>query len=285
MVDAALDGAGVPVGAQALDNGVPVLLQAGGEGVQPGQVRGSGGGDPVLEVLAGAALKDLRETADVRVKGLQLRAVGEDSGELLVFLVAQALGESHHPAGDPADSRWCGWDDTDASPAPRSQVVTDDLVAPAISEGSEFGVQLDGVGVSFGPAFVQMGLVGVELAGPGLVPTGQQLFGDCRTGMAANGVAADVQFSGDLADAVALRQQGVDVACRSRIRASIGDIACVASALSPSFVGPSGLGTAVLRHVLWSRMLASTAVPRFCQRWNPSATWTAFGAPMRAPSA
>ncbi|MFF0479506.1 hypothetical protein [Streptomyces sp. NPDC004284] len=63
MADTALDGAGVPVDAQALDDGVPAL-----------------------EVPAGAALKDLRETADVRVKGLQLRTVGEDSGELLTFL-------------------------------------------------------------------------------------------------------------------------------------------------------------------------------------------------------
>ena len=173
MVDTALDGAGVPAGAQALDDGVPVFLQTGGERVQPGQVRGAGGGDPVLEVLAGAALKDLRETADVRVKGLQLRTVSEDSSEPLAFFVAQALGVSHHPAGDPADSRWRGWDDTDASPAPRWQVVTDDLVAPEIAEGLDFGMELvDGVGVSFGPAFVQVGLVGVELAGPGLVSSG-----------------------------------------------------------------------------------------------------------------
>ncbi len=40
-------------------------------------------------------------------------------------------------------------------------------------------MQLDGIYLPLGPAFIQVGLVGVELAGPGLTPPGQQLFGDC----------------------------------------------------------------------------------------------------------
>jgi hypothetical protein len=74
----------------------------------------------------------------------------------------------------------------------------------------ELGMQMDRVGVPFGPAFVQVGLVGVELAGPGLASSAQQLFGDrCASG-AADGVAAHVQFPGDLADAMSLGQQGMD---------------------------------------------------------------------------
>lgn len=77
VIDAALDGAGVPACAQALKHCIPVLLQAGGEGMQTGQVRGADGDDPVFEVLAGAGLKDLCEAADVFVEGRQFRAVGK----------------------------------------------------------------------------------------------------------------------------------------------------------------------------------------------------------------
>jgi hypothetical protein len=52
--------------------------------------------------------------------------------------------------------------------------------------------------------------VGVDLAGPGLTPSGQQFFGGLGAGGATHGVAAHVQFPGDLADAVSLGQQSVD---------------------------------------------------------------------------
>jgi hypothetical protein len=54
VIYAALDGAGVPACAQALEHGIPVLLQTGGEGMQSGQVRGADDHDPVFEVLTGA---------------------------------------------------------------------------------------------------------------------------------------------------------------------------------------------------------------------------------------
>jgi hypothetical protein len=75
VIDAALDGAGVPACTQALEHGIPILLQTGGEGMQSRQVLGADGDAPVFEVLTGAGLKDLCEAADVPVEGLQLRAV------------------------------------------------------------------------------------------------------------------------------------------------------------------------------------------------------------------
>nr|WP_234477518.1 hypothetical protein [Streptomyces sp. MBT65] len=108
MVDPAFDGAGVPACTQALEHGIPVLLQTGGEGMQSGRVLGADGDDPAFEVLTGAGLKDLCEAADVLVEGLQLRAVGRQGDDLLAFSVGQLLGVPHHPAGDPADSWWCG---------------------------------------------------------------------------------------------------------------------------------------------------------------------------------
>ncbi|MGW6565909.1 hypothetical protein [Streptomyces sp. NPDC054975] len=119
-------------------------------------------------------------TTDVLVEGLQFRAAGKDGGALPAFPVGQVLGVPHHPAGDPAASWWCGWENAGTSAASGAQVAADDLVAPAVAEVLKLSKQLDGVGVPFGPELVQVGLVGVELAGPGLAPAGQELFGDCR---------------------------------------------------------------------------------------------------------
>ncbi len=116
----------------------------------------------------------------------------------------------HHPAGDLPDTRRSGSDDTDTASAPRSQVVADHLVTAAVAEPLELGVQMDRVGESFSPAFVQVGFVGVEPAGPRLMSSAQQLFGDRGAGGAAHGVAAHVQFPGDLTDAVPLGRQSMD---------------------------------------------------------------------------
>jgi hypothetical protein len=53
VVDAALDGAGVPAGGQAGRHGVDVLFQALGEGRGAGQAGVAGVADPLREVLAG----------------------------------------------------------------------------------------------------------------------------------------------------------------------------------------------------------------------------------------
>src|SRR5205085_10954191 len=52
LIDGALDPAGVPVQGEAVDDGLLVVADAGGQGAQPGLVVGFDGGEPGLEVAA-----------------------------------------------------------------------------------------------------------------------------------------------------------------------------------------------------------------------------------------
>lgn len=104
MVDPSFHRTGVPASGQALDDGVPVLLQAGGERVESGRILGAACGGPVFEVLARACCEDLGECADVPLEGGKFWALGEDGGELPAFFVAQMVGVAHHPAGDLQDA-------------------------------------------------------------------------------------------------------------------------------------------------------------------------------------
>jgi hypothetical protein len=199
-------------GGQALKDGVPVLLQAGGEGVQAGQVFCADGGDPVFEVLAGAGGEDLGEGSDESARGIEFGAQGEASGQLLAVFVPESVGMAHHPSGDLADTDtwWCWADEADAQPTARPQVVADGLVVAPAAELLELSVQMDGVHAALGPASIQVWLVGIKLAGPRLTPSGQQLFGGFGAGGAADGVGAYMQFPGDLTDGVPLVHEGVD---------------------------------------------------------------------------
>ncbi|GLV87872.1 hypothetical protein Slala03_75610 [Streptomyces lavendulae subsp. lavendulae] len=74
VVDAAFDGAGVPLAGQALGHGVPVLLQTGRERVEVGKFLGSRADDPVLQMLAGAGGEDPGEAADETLGCREFRA-------------------------------------------------------------------------------------------------------------------------------------------------------------------------------------------------------------------
>lgn len=177
---------------QALDDGVPVLLQAGGERVKVGKLLGSRADDPVFEMLAGAGGEDLGEAANETVGCSEFRAMSEDLGQLPTLTLREPVGVTHDPPGD-LPNRWRrGPDDADAASASWPQVVTDDLVAAAVAEGLELGVELDRVGESVRPAFVQVGLVRVELAGPWLPPAAEQLLWSCRAGTSPDRVPAYV---------------------------------------------------------------------------------------------
>jgi hypothetical protein len=91
------------VGGQALEDGVPVLLQAGGEGVRAGQVFGTGGSEPVFEV-AEAGGEELGEGSDESARGIEFGAEGADSGQLLPVFIPESVGMAHHPFGDVADT-------------------------------------------------------------------------------------------------------------------------------------------------------------------------------------
>lgn len=169
--------------------------------MQAGQVFGADGGDPVSEVLAGAGGEDLGEGSDESARGIEFGTEGEDSGQLLPVFVPEPVGMAHHPSSDLADTWWCRADDADALPAAWPEVVADGLVVAPVAELLELGVQMDGVRAALGPAFIQVWLVGIKLAGPGLTSSGQQLFGSFGAGSTADGVGAHVQLSGDLTDA------------------------------------------------------------------------------------
>ncbi|MFF4189039.1 hypothetical protein ACFYZ9_38210 [Streptomyces sp. NPDC001691] len=137
VVDPAFGGAGVPLGGQSLDHGIPVLLQAVREGVRSGQVLGADGGDPVVEVLAGAGGEDLSEGPDELVSGGGFRAAGEDVAELPAFVLAEAVGVAHHPAGDLSDARWFRAEGAHAASAPRPRVVAEDPVSALVAQAFE----------------------------------------------------------------------------------------------------------------------------------------------------
>ena len=116
----------------------------------------------------------------------------------------------------------------------------------------------------------------------------QELFRAVGAGEAADGIAGQPEFGGNLAQGAALGQAPVhvgvagagpvrdrprpqDCGCRGRLRRCRG--------------GGRGDGLYCGRQVgAVAADVRSTASPRLCHRWQRSATWTAPDAPRVAPS-
>lgn len=167
-------------------------FSAGGERVEAGKFLGSRADDPVLQMLAGAGGEDRGKAADETVGRREFRATGEDFGQLFALAFRDAVGVTHDPPGDLPESWWRGPDDADTASAPRPQIVTDDLIVAPVAQLFELCVQVNGIGVALCPAPVQLGLVRVQLAGPGLPPTAEQLLRGRRTGASADVVPTHV---------------------------------------------------------------------------------------------
>ena len=86
---------------------------------------------------------------------------------------------------------------------------------------------------------------------------------------------------GDLPESGALRQQLVDQGVMGRRCSAIAPDGSAANASA----GSPGVSIGSSRQGLCRATHFSTAMARFCQRWNRSATCTASGAAVRAASA
>jgi hypothetical protein len=91
---------------QAVEDGVVVSTQAGGEGSQVGLVVGFDRGDPVVEPLSLSCCQDLGEGRDMRGEGVEMRAVGAHSCELVAFVVGEAVRVGEQSAGQLAGLWW-----------------------------------------------------------------------------------------------------------------------------------------------------------------------------------
>lgn len=96
----------------------------------------------------------------------ELRATGKDFGQHLFPRFPRAsVGVTHDPPGDLSESWWRGPDDMDPTSALWPQIVANDLVTAMLAVTLELGVEMDRVGDSVCPAFVQVGLVGASRLG------------------------------------------------------------------------------------------------------------------------
>ncbi len=292
VVDAAFDGSGVPAAGQALGDGVEVLFEAFGEGRYAGQSGGPGAADPLREVLAGELGEHRGEGADMGGGGLEFGAAFQQGLELGLLVFGQGIRMAGEPAGDFPDARWrrrerrCGG-------AVLVKVVTDSGVAAVIAECADLPEQLGDVAAAFRRALVQMGLEGVEQAGARRLPAAIDEFlpggGAC---VALDGVPSPAQVAGDGPHAVPLGQQFVhhrvvpagslgELPGRLRLWLWRGRRLCG----RPGSGVAAGPGSGSPRQARCAATDRSTALARFCHRWNRSATWIASGAPVRAPSA
>src|SRR3984957_2946092 len=99
------DGSAVPVEGEAVADGVVVVAEAAGEGVELGLlVLVLGGLEPVVEAVAVQAGEDFRELGDVAGEGAEVGAGGGGAGEAGLAVVVEAGGGGEGPAGGVAGS-------------------------------------------------------------------------------------------------------------------------------------------------------------------------------------
>ncbi len=177
-----------------------------------------------------------------------------------------------------------------------------DAAFPAL--GLQFGVQDGGVGDAVVPPLVDVRLERVEDASPvgGLDQQFLNAGGPAnlsavlRSSPSRRPISRTGRPSASRACTAACRSRWRATRRRSRPHtsrnpsgsggvagpAATGETGPAGCALTcPAGGSGSGAGSAA-----WCAMTVfSTASARFCQRWNRSATWTASGAPVRAPSA
>lgn len=92
----------VPGQREPCDDGGPVAIDAGGEGVETGQVVLADRIEPLGQPLALSLGEDLGEGADMSGEGFQFRAVDQDGLESELFDVGERVGVAQDPAGDGA---------------------------------------------------------------------------------------------------------------------------------------------------------------------------------------
>src|ERR1700722_15639745 len=125
----------VPVEGESVADGVVVVAEAAGEGVELGLlVLVLGGLEPVVEAVAVQAGEDFRELGDVAGEGAEVGAGGGGAGEAGLAVVVEAGGGGGGPAGGVAGSGGGG-----RAAAPGAEGGGEDLVG---ARGA--GVEADG---------------------------------------------------------------------------------------------------------------------------------------------
>jgi len=210
VVHAALDGARAPAHGQPVGDGVEVLLEALGEGGDPGQGGLAGGGHPLRQILAGQLGDHGGEAADLAGCGLEFGAAVQDGFELEFLVLGQGVGAAAEPVRDVADGgrgrgQWL------PGGAVAGEVVADDGVAAVVAEGLDLEEQPPDAAVGAVGVLVQVGLERVELARPRSFPAsvGEFLPGGGAV-EALDGVQAPAQVAGDLPQAPPLGAQPAD---------------------------------------------------------------------------
>ncbi|KUO16402.1 hypothetical protein AQJ91_35965 [Streptomyces dysideae] len=142
--------------------------------------------------------------------GLKFGAAGQDCLEFLLIVVAHAVGVPGDPSGHlahPGRARWGRGVGRCAAEA--AEVVADDGVGAGEAAFAEFGVELGPAGVSFVPASVEIGLVGVQGAGDVLPAAGGEFLPGSSPGIAPDGVGGQVKAAGHGPDTQALAEEFV----------------------------------------------------------------------------
>src|SRR5690349_19551248 len=168
LVDGALDLAGVPGQGEAVDDGLLVVADAGGEGAQAGVVVGFDGGEPGFQVAAaGAGGHHLGEGGYVPGERVDVRAADADGLELGLLVWLEVVGAGQQPAGDLAGLRDRGRGVRGGGDLPEwPDVTADGLLAAGPAELLQFGVERSGVGDAFVPPLVQVRLELIQLRFP-----------------------------------------------------------------------------------------------------------------------
>jgi len=135
----------------------------------------------------------------VSLDGGQVRAGGQDRGELAARAAGQIVRVAHNPGGDLAGLGRlrcrAGRDDAEA---PRGEVVADKGVAAGVSAVADLPPQLGRIRAAFVPPLVQVRRVLIEQAGALAAPVvDQQLARVGGAGEPADGVARQAQLDGD----------------------------------------------------------------------------------------
>src|SRR5690349_20905047 len=164
----ALGFAAVPGQGEAVDDGLRLVADAGGEGAQAGLFAGFDGGEPGFEVAAaGAGGHHLGEGGHVPGERVDVRAAGADGLDLGLPAWLEVVGTGQQPAGDLAGFRDRGRGVRGGGDLPEwPDVTADGLLAAGPAELLQFGVERGGVGDVFVPPLVRVRLELIQLRFP-----------------------------------------------------------------------------------------------------------------------
>lgn len=206
----AFDGAGAVGHAEAGDDGVEVLAEAGHEGVQGGQVVALDTGNPLVQVPALTVVHELGERADVVGGAIERGAAGQNRLEALGLVVGETVGVPGEPASH-VPHRGCLARRIEREGfAELGHVLLHDALAAGLAVLAYFLEQPAADGAALGPPLVEVGLVGVEDAGAAGPPPDQELVCARRVGEAADGIASQPELTADRSQPNSLVEESVD---------------------------------------------------------------------------